>query len=155
MHSACNPALSLGNANNDHPQLIITDAVVDDLAAIQVGIALKHLHGGVLSRVEDIPVIDRGVGHQTQAAIVVPLPEDNILVHGGRLELGLLCQVEDLNCSALSLESQNLAIEMHDGTVGANSAFDDFIVVLEIYNYDLGPVLFIKFLSYANKVVGL
>jgi hypothetical protein len=43
---------------------------------------------------------------------------------------------------------------VHDGAVGADGTLDDFIVFLEVYDYDLRLVLFIKFLPYADEVVG-
>ena len=143
------------NTHNDHPLFVITDTIIDDLAAVEVGIPLEHLDRSILCRVKDIPMEDRCIGDQTQAAVTEPFPEDNILVHDRRLQLGLRPEIEDLDGSALCLEGKDLAGEVHDGTVGADSAFDDFIVVLEVYDYDLRLVLFIKFLSYANKVVGL
>jgi hypothetical protein len=60
-----------------------------------------------------------------------------------------------LNASAKRLEGRDLTGDMHDSTIRADSAFDDFIVVLEVYDYHLRLVLFIKLLSHANEVIGL
>lgn len=63
-------------------------------------------------------------------------------------------QVEDLDRSALSLESDDVFEPMHDGTVRVDRALDDFIVVLQVDDNDLRFIFFAEFLPDANEVVG-
>lgn len=42
---------------------------------------------------------------------------------------------------------------MHDGTVGVDRSLDNFIVVLEVDDDDLGLVVFVDFLSDADIVI--
>lgn len=69
---------------------------------IQVGIALEDFDGRILAGVVDIPVVYARGGYETQSGVADPLPEVDVLVHGARLELLLLLEIEDLQCARLS-----------------------------------------------------
>ena len=98
-------------------------------------------------------MIDGGVGYKSKAALTIPLPKDDVLIHDGRFEFLFGAQVEDLDCSCLSLESNDLFSPVHDGTIGIDGPLDDFIVVLKVNDDDLRFVLFVNFLSNADIVV--
>ena len=116
--------------------------------------SFEDLDGSVLGRIEDVPVVDGGFGHETKAGLAVPLPELDVFVHDGRLQLLLARQVEDLDCPTLRLESQNLARPMHDSTVGGDRSLDDIVAILEVDYYYLRLVVFINLLSYTNERIG-
>lgn len=82
LHSTNYTVVSLGDSDHDHPFRIVTDAVIDDLAALKdtsvtirrilhgatyckVRVSLKNFHWSSLGLVEDIPVIYSCVCHQT------------------------------------------------------------------------------------------
>ena len=119
----------------------------------QVWQPIKNLDGLGLGRIENIPVIDRGLCHQAQALFTEPLPVDNILVHDSRFELLFCRQVENLDRSALSLESDDVFEPMHDSTVRVDRALDDLIVVLQVDDNDLRFIFFVELLADANEVV--
>ncbi len=98
---------------------------------------------------------DGGVGDQAEAIGAEPLPEDNVLVHGGRLELLLLGQVEYLQGALLGLEGDDLARPVHDGAVGLDRAADDIVAVLEVDDEHLGRGIFGELLPDADVAVGL
>ncbi len=106
-----------------------------------------------LGRVEDIPVVDRGVRNHTQTSLAEPLPVDNIFIHDRGLELLLGCEIENLNCSTLGLESNDVLGPVHDSTVRVDGPLDNFIVVLQINDDDLRFVFFIKFLADTDEVI--
>lgn len=100
-------------------------------------------------------MVDGGLRDETKALFTEPLPVHYILVHYSRLQLLLCRQIEDLNCSRLGPEGNDVFVPVHDGTVGHDGAPDDLIVVLEINDDDLWLVLFIELLSDANEVIRL
>lgn len=83
-------------------------------------------------------MVDCGICNQTQTCLTEPLPEYNILVHGGRLQLRLLAQVKYLKCPRLCLESDDLFVPVHNSTVGFDRSSDDIVIVLQIDNHDFG-----------------
>lgn len=99
---------------------------------VEVSITLKHLDGGILSGIVDIPVVDATCRDKTNGRFADPLPELDILVHGAGLELLLLLKVEDLQGPGLGLESNDLLVPVHDGTVGLDGAAGDIVAVLEL-----------------------
>lgn len=54
----------------------------------------------------------------------------------------------------MSFERQDLALPMHDGTVGRDGSLDDLIVALQFYYYDLRFLIFIKLLSNTDEGIG-
>ena len=104
----------------------------------KVRVPIKHLDGCGLVGIEHVPVVDGAVGNHSDGGLANPLPEDYILAHGGRLELLLLLQVEDLEGTALSPEGNDLTRPVHDGTIGLDGAADDIVAVLEVDNYHFG-----------------
>lgn len=104
-------------------------------------------------RIENIPVVDRGLRHQTKACLAVPLPEHNVLRHHRGLKLLLCLQVEDLEGFSLCFERDDVLVPVHNCTVGIDGTFDDFIVVFEIDDYDLSLVLISNLLPYADEVI--
>ena len=99
-------------------------------------------------------MVDSGIGDETQAAFAEPFPEDNIFVHGGRLELRFGSKVKYLNSSRLGFERNDLSGPVHDRTIRVDRSLNDFIVIFEVDDYDLRFVLFIKFLSNADEAIG-
>ena len=118
-------------------------------------VALEDLNRSSLVGVEDVPVVDGGLSNKTQLLLADPLPEDDILVHCGRLELLLCFEVEDLQRSRLRAESDDLSGPVHDGTVGLDGASDDIVAVLQVDNDDFGLGSIVLLLSYADERVGL
>ncbi len=99
---------------------------------------LKDLARSGLRRVKDVPVVDGVFRHQAEVLVAEPLPEQDVLVHGGRLESLALLEVEDLQRPLLGLERDDELTPVHDGTVGLDGSTDDIVVVLEIDDDDLG-----------------
>lgn len=99
-------------------------------------------------------MIDSSIGDQTKAVCTDPFPVDNILTHRCRLQFLLLAEVEDLECSRLRLQCNDLSVPVHDRTVSLDRPFDDIIVVLEVDDDNvrvigIGRVL----LSYTDIVI--
>ncbi len=63
---------------------------------MEVGVAIKRLDGRRLRGIKYVPVVDGALCNQAQGRVGNPLPEGDVLAHGGRLELLLLLQVENL-----------------------------------------------------------
>lgn len=124
-------------------------------AHLKVIITLEHLDGGILTRIVDIPVEDAGCCDKTKLVLADPLPELDILVHGAGLELLLLLEIEDLQCSRLSLESNNLSVPVHDGTVGLDWPTGDVVAILELDDNDLRLGRFVLLFSHTDVGVGL
>lgn len=98
-------------------------------------------------------MIDRGFRDETQARLAEPLPVDNILIHDSRFQLLLCGKVEDLDGPSLRLESDDVFEPVHNSTVRGNWALDDFIIVFQVDDNDLGLIIFAEFLSDAHIVV--
>lgn len=64
-----------------------------------------------------------------------------------------MSQIEDLQCPLLSFESNDLLRPMHDSTVGLDGPLDDFIIVLEVDDNDIGAGSFMCLLADANVVI--
>jgi hypothetical protein len=62
-------------------------------------------------------------------------------------------QIEDLNCSRLGLEGNDVSVPVHNGTVGHDGTPNDLIIVLKINDDDLWFVFLIELLSNANEVI--
>jgi hypothetical protein len=122
---------------------------------LKVRVAVKDLDRRGLVGVKDIPMVDRAVGNQAQAGFADPLPESDVLVHSGGLELLFLLQVEDLEGAGLRSKGNDLARPVHDGTVGLDGTSDDIVVVLEVDNEDLGGRGFVLLLSNADVMIRL
>lgn len=120
----------------------------------KVGKSIEHLCRGLLRSIEDIPMVNRSVSHQTQRCFAKPLPIDNILVHRVGLELLLRPKVEDLNCAALSPEGDDVLSPMHNSIVGVNGPAHNFIVIFQVDDEDLWLVLLIELLTDADVVIG-
>jgi hypothetical protein len=120
----------------------------------QVGVALKHLDGRILAGLVNIPVIDARRGDETDGGLADPLPELHILVHSARLELLLLLEVEDLEGSGLGFEGDDLAVPVHDGTVGLDRPSRNVVAILELDDDNLGLRGLVLLFSDAHVVVG-
>jgi hypothetical protein len=121
---------------------------------LEIGVALEDLERGHLAVVVDVPVVDGPVGDETQLRFAYPLPEDDLLLHGEGLELGLVRQVEDLNGVLLGAERDDGLLPLHDGTVGLDGAAHDIVVVLQVDDDDLGLGSLAHLLADAEVVVG-
>lgn len=66
---------------------------------IKVGISLKHLYGSILCSIVNIPVIDAAGCDEAEGSFTNPLPELDIVIHCAGLQLLLLLQIENLQCS--------------------------------------------------------
>lgn len=99
-------------------------------------------------------MVDGSVGNEAESGLVDELPVLHVLVHCGRLELRLLAEVEDLERSRLGLESDDLALPVHDGTVGLDGTSGDIVAVLQVDDDDFGRAAGLLF-SDANVRVGL
>ena len=98
-------------------------------------------------------MVDGSLGDHADAGFAEPLPEHDIFIQYGGLELLLLLQVENLDRSALGLERDDISVPVHDSTVGIDRAPGDFIVVLEVDDDDLWLLFIAEFLSDADIVV--
>lgn len=172
LHLANNATLILLDTNNHHPLAVAINAIVDDLAALlkllaqvrfrdmqavahsQVGMSVRDLLWHVLVLVKHIPVVDSGVCDQAERAVGDPLPEDDVLVHGGRLQLLLVIQVEDLDCSRLGLECDDVEVPVHDGAVGLDWSSRHIVAVFEVDDDNFGGCSLVLLLSNADVVVG-
>lgn len=108
------------------------------LTNVEVSVSLEHLDGRILASIVHIPMVDAGSGDEAECGVADPLPELHILVHGARLELLLLLQVEDLKRPRLGLERNDLSVPVHDRTIGLDWSTSNIVVVLELDNDDLG-----------------
>lgn len=117
---------------------------------LEVAVAVKHLDGRCLGGVKNIPMVNGRVCDQTKRGLACPLPEGNILAHGGRLELLLLLQIEDLKCPRLGLQGNNLAGPVHNCAVGLDGPSDDVIAILEIDDKHFGGRRLVLLVSQAN-----
>jgi hypothetical protein len=122
---------------------------------IQVRIALEHLNRVRLSCVVDVPMEDSSLGYEAEGRRADPLPEDDILVHGCRLKLLLLLQVEDLQCSRLRPQSDDLLRPVHDGTVGLDGSSDNIVPLLQVDDNNFRRRGTGLLFAYANERVGL
>lgn len=120
----------------------------------QIGKTIEHLHRVLLGGVVDVPVVNGGVSDQTQALFIEPLPVNDILIHHRRLQFRLGREIEDLNCSALSLEGNDVLVPVHDRTVRIDWPAHNIIVVLQIDDNDLWLVLVIELLPNADITIG-
>lgn len=119
----------------------------------KVGKSVEHLHRVLLCGVVNIPVVNRGVRDEAEGGLAEPFPVDNILIHDRRLEFLFRGEVEDLDGSALGLESNDVLAPVHDRTVGVDGALHDIVVVLQIDNDDLRLVIFIELLPNADVMI--
>ena len=99
-------------------------------------------------------MIDWSICDKAQAAFTEPFPEDNIFIHDGRLQLRFGGKVKDLNSSWLGLERNDLSRVVHDRAICVDRSLNDFIVILEVDDYDLRFVFFIKLLPNAYEMIG-
>lgn len=71
------------------------------------------------------------------------------------MKLEFLAEVEDLECSLICLEGDDLPLPVHDGTVGLDWPSCNLIVVLEIDNDDLRVGILGQLLADADIMIGL
>ncbi len=142
-------ALYLG-ADEHQPLQLVVGAVVDDLAAVEVGVALKDL--GRRRVALHRPVEDGLLGDEGDRLDVDPLPEDDVLRHRVRLHHRLHLDVEDLQ-RARRLQCDHLRRGVHDGGVGADRPADRRLRVGHVDDHHLGglPLL----LADADELVAL
>lgn len=91
---------------------------------------------------------------KAESRLADPLPVLDVLAHGAGLELLLLLEVEDLQCPRLRLEGDDLALPVHDSTVGLDGPPCDIVVVLELDDDDFGLGGFALLLADAHVRVG-
>lgn len=104
----------------------------------EICVSVEHFDRSGLCGVHNVPVIDRRLCDQTQAALTYPLPKHNIFMHSMRLEFLLSPKIEYLK-SSLGFESNDLASPVHESTVSLNCSSRDLIVIVEIDDGKLGP----------------
>lgn len=121
---------------------------------IQVSVALKHLDGRLLGGVVNIPVVNASCGDEAQSGLANPRPELDVIIHGAGLELLLLLEVKNLKCPRLSLEGNDLAVPVHDGTVGLDGPAGDVVAILELDDDDLWLCGFVLLLANTNVGIG-
>lgn len=80
--------------------------------------------------VENVPVVDGGICDKAQGVLVEESPEDNILIHGMRLQLLLAVQVEDLQRPRLGLERDDLLVPVQQSAVRFDVASYYVIAIL-------------------------
>lgn len=73
-------------------------------------------------------MIDIIVCDHPQSGEAYPFPVDNILTHCGRLQLDFLAEIKNLKCSLICLKGDDLALPVHDGTVGLDRPPCELIV---------------------------
>lgn len=81
-------------SSQQEPFLLGISPVVDDLAASEAGVAIKHLHG--LGLALHAPVVNCIICHKGNSVQRDPLPEGDIVCHGVSLHLALHFDVKDL-----------------------------------------------------------
>ena len=99
-------------------------------------------------------MIYSSICNEAQCRFTEPLPEHNILIHRGRLQLGFLAQVEYLEGPGLCLERNNLLCPVHDSTIGFDWSPDDIVTVLKVDDYDFGRCCFVLLLADTNEGIG-
>ena len=98
--------------------------------------AVKDLDGvlGALHR----PVVDGGVGDESNDVVVDPAPESDVLGEGCGLDFCLGLEVEDLECfSGGGLEGNDLSDGVHNGRVGRDGAAECVCGVSKVDNSNL------------------
>lgn len=118
------------------------------------GIALEDLHGGLV-RLEHVPVVHTSLGDEANRALADPLPVNNVLVCGCRIQLGLLLEVEDLECPGLGPQGNDGTRPVHDGTVGLDAPAHDIAEVLEVDDDDFGRCGLVLLFANADVPIGL
>lgn len=117
--------------------------------------ALEDLDWLWLGLIKDVPVIDGGLCNETQCCFAEPLPEHNILVHGCRLELRLLAEIEYLEGPRLCLEGNDLLCPVHDCTIGLDWASRDIVALLQVDDDNFRLCGIVLLLPNADEAVGL
>jgi hypothetical protein len=100
-------------------------------------------------------VVDGPVGDEAEGGVADPLPEDDLLLHGVRLDFCLICQVEYLDGVLVGAQGDDGLLPVHDGAVGLDGAAHDIVVVFEVYDDDFGLGSLVELLADAEVVVGL
>mmetsp|Transcript_8388 Transcript_8388/g.21650 ORF Transcript_8388/g.21650 Transcript_8388/m.21650 type:complete len:221 (+) Transcript_8388:4626-5288(+) len=113
------------NADQHSPLAGGINTIVDDLGAVQIGRAVKHLGRRAVAR--HVPVVHRRSCHQAELGGGDPLPEHHLLRHRLRLELLLLLEIKDLErviggARGLCLEGNDLLIGVHDSRISRDLA---------------------------------
>lgn len=98
-------------------------------------------------------MVDTCIRDESQALFVEPLPVYNVLVHGGRLQLLFLSQIENLKGPRLGFERNDLLVPVHDGAIGLDWPPDDIEVVLEVDDDDLGRGALVSLLADTDIVI--
>lgn len=107
-------------------------------------------------RIKDIPVVYGLCADERKCRLADPPPELDVLLMAVGLQTLFGLEVEQLQCPALCLESDDGLSQVHDGAVGANRSPDDIVGVLEVDDDGLGGrVGFVVDLAHANVLVGL
>ena len=98
-------------------------------------------------------MVYRSVCDKAQSICTYPFPVYHIFVHSSGLKFEFLAQVEDLECSLICFERNNLFGPMHKGTICLDRSPDDFIVILEIDDYHF-RISISDLLANADVVIG-
>jgi hypothetical protein len=107
-------------------------------------------------RVEHIPVVYGLCADKRKCSLADPPPKLDVLLMAVGLQTLFGLEVEQLQCPALRLESDDRLSQVHDGAVGPDRSPDDIVGVLEVDDDGLGGrVGFVVDLSHANVLVGL
>ncbi len=127
-------------------------AVVDDLAAVEVGVALKDL--GRRRVALHRPVEDGLLGDQGNGLDVDPLPEDNVLRHIVRLPRQVNLVEGSLQREGVfQPQGDQLRPGVHDDGVGADRQADQRLRVGHVDDHHLGGLLLL--LADADELVAL
>lgn len=115
--------------------------------------SVGDLDRGQLVLVKDIPVVNCSVRDEAQRVLADPLPEDHILVHGRRLQLLLVIEIEDLDCPRLSLQGDNVEVPVHNSTIGLDGPSRDIIAILQVDDDNFWGCGFVLLFAYADVVI--
>lgn len=114
--------------------MVRADAVVDDLAILEIDVSIKDLFGtGV---VFCTPVVDCSISDEAKGSGRDPFPKSDVCIAQVALDFLLCVEVEDLELFS-GLESENLLERVHDSRVcGDGSAHDGWRRVIETNDGD-------------------
>ena len=116
--------------------------------------SLKNFDWRLLIWIEDVPVVDARVGHQSQRRLIKEFPEDYILNHSIALEFGFVFKVEYLQSPRLSFERNDELVPVHDGAVSLDRSANDIVGILEVDDDDFGLRVVVNLLTDADIVIG-
>ena len=181
LHAAGDAVVLGRDADEQQPLHAQIGAVVDDLAALEGGVAVEHLDGRRVAL--HAPVVHGQVGHDADRVHRYPLPEDALLRDVERLHLALHLDVEYLQrltryttttttkqnthitqsqratmkmnkmARKETFESDDLRGRVHDGRVGGDGSTNRIGRVVQVDDDHLGRLAHL--LAHAYELVRL